>query len=126
MQGNGLDFFVTGFDTSGTLTGIGQMMKVARPEVKVVVAEPEDARILAANEWKVHAIQGWTPDFVPTLLDSTVIDSLVTIDDQSALDTARRLAKHEGILVGISAGATVATALKVAETAPERSAASIG
>lgn len=122
FAGKRLDFFVTGFGTSGTLTGIGQMMKVARPEVKVVVAEPEDARILAANEWKVHAIQGWTPDFVPTLLDSTVIDSLVTIDEQSALDTARRLAKHEGILVGISAGATVATALKVAETAPEGSA----
>jgi len=121
FAGKRLNYFVTGFGTSGTLTGIGQMMKLARPEVNIVVAEPEQARILAENKWKVHAIQGWTPDFVPSLLDASVIDTLLTIDDKSALDTARLLAKKEGVLVGISAGATVASALKVAETAPEGS-----
>lgn len=118
FAGKRLDYFVSGFGTSGTLTGIGQMMKVARPEVNIVVAEPEGAQILAKNQWKVHAIQGWTPDFVPNLLDKSVIDTLVTIEEAAALATARQLASHEGILVGISAGATVATALRVAETAP--------
>lgn len=119
FAGKRLDYFVSGFGTSGTLTGIGQMMKIARPEVNIVVAEPEGAQILAKNQWKVHAIQGWTPDFVPGLLDKNVIDTLVTIEENFALDTARQLAIQEGILVGISAGATVATALRVAETAPE-------
>lgn len=121
FAGKRLDYFVTGFGTSGTLTGIGQMMKIARPNVNIVVAEPERAQVLAKNQWTVHAIQGWTPDFVPSLLDANVIDTLLTVDDESALNTARRLAKHEGILVGISAGATIATALKVAQTAPDGS-----
>ncbi|CAO97795.1 cysteine synthase A [Erwinia tasmaniensis] len=119
FAGKRLDYFVSGFGTSGTLTGTGQMLKVARPDVKIVVAEPEGAQILAKNEWKVHAIQGWTPDFVPGLLDQSIIDSLVTIDEYSALDTARQLAKSEGILVGISAGATIATALDVARNSPD-------
>lgn len=118
FAGKRLDYFVSGFGTSGTLTGIGQMLKVARPDVNIVVAEPEGAEILAKNQWKVHAIQGWTPDFVPSLLDSSVIDTLMTIDEHSALNTARLLARMEGILVGISAGATIATAIKVAQTAP--------
>ncbi|MGI2029915.1 pyridoxal-phosphate dependent enzyme [Endozoicomonas acroporae] len=121
FAGKRLNYLVTGFGTSGTLTGIGQMIKLARPDIEIVVPEPEKARILGANKWQVHAIQGWTPDFVPSLLDESVIDTLVTIDEQSALDTARRLAKFEGIVVGISAGATIATALNVANTAPEGS-----
>ncbi|HDY7992678.1 TPA: cysteine synthase A [Vibrio vulnificus] len=121
FAGKRLDYFVTGFGTSGTLTGIGQMMKVARPGVEIVVPEPQGARILAKNEWTVHPVQGWTPDFIPSVLDKDVVDSLVTIDGNLGITTARALARYEGILVGISAGATVATALEVAKSAPKGS-----
>lgn len=121
FAGKRLDYFVTGFGTSGTLTGIGQMLKVARPGVEIVVPEPQGARILAKNEWTVHPVQGWTPDFIPSVLDKDVVDSLVTIDGNLGITTARALARYEGLLVGISAGATVATALEVAKYAPKGS-----
>ncbi|MBN3574504.1 cysteine synthase A [Vibrio neptunius] len=121
FAGKRLDYFVTGFGTSGTLTGIGQMLKVARPGVEIVVPEPQGARILAKNEWTVHPVQGWTPDFIPNVLDKDVVDSLVTIDSNLGITTARALARSEGLLVGISAGATVATALEVAKSAPKGS-----
>ncbi|MDA0120909.1 cysteine synthase A [Vibrio sp. T11.5] len=121
FAGKRLDYFVTGFGTSGTLTGIGQMLKVARPGVEIVVPEPQGARILAKNEWTVHPVQGWTPDFIPNVLDKDVVDSLVTIDGNLGIMTARALARSEGLLVGISAGATVATALEVAKSAPKGS-----
>lgn len=92
------------------------MLKLARPDIKIVVAEPENAQILAKGTWEVHKVQGWTPDFVPTLLDRNVIDSLVTINPQQALHTAREMAAKEGILVGISAGATIATAMNLAKS----------
>ncbi|THA48933.1 cysteine synthase A [Streptomyces sp. A1136] len=118
FAGKRLDYFVTGFGTSGTLTGVGQMLKTARPEVRVVAAEPDNAAVLAGQEWNVHRIQGWAPNFVPGVLDASVIDQLVTVDEVEGRDTARRLAAEEGIFTGISAGATLATALRVAETAP--------
>ncbi|MEZ8657131.1 cysteine synthase A [Vibrio splendidus] len=121
FSGKRLDYFVTGFGTSGTLTGIGQMLKVARPEVEIVVPEPKGAQILAKDQWKVHPIQGWTPDFIPSVLDKSVVDNLVTVDGNLGSTTARDLARHEGILVGISAGATVATALEVAKSASKGS-----
>ncbi|UOE89802.1 cysteine synthase A [Vibrio splendidus] len=121
FAGKRLDYFVTGFGTSGTLTGIGQMLKVARPGVEIVVPEPHGARILAKNEWTVHSVQGWTPDFIPSVLDKGVVDNLVTIDGNLGITTARALARYEGLLVGISAGATVATALEVAKSAPKGS-----
>ncbi|NRB70155.1 MAG: cysteine synthase A [Vibrio sp.] len=121
FAGKRLDYFVTGFGTSRTLTGIGQMLKVARPGVEIVVPEPQGARILAKNEWTVHPVQGWTPDFIPNVLDKDVVDSLVTIDGNLGITTARALARSEGLLVGISAGATVATALEVAKSAPKGS-----
>ncbi|MGG5142231.1 MULTISPECIES: cysteine synthase A [Alcaligenes] len=117
FAGKRLDYLVTGFGTSGTLTGVGQMLKLARPDINIVVAEPENAQILAKGHWEVHQIQGWTPDFVPSLLDRDVIDSLVTITGQQALETARLMAAKEGILVGISAGATIATAMRLAQSA---------
>ncbi|RCV57965.1 cysteine synthase A [Marinitenerispora sediminis] len=119
FAGKRLDYFVTGFGTSGTLTGVGQMLKLARPEVRIVVAEPETAAVLSGKEWNVHRIQGWAPDFVPGVLDRSVIDELVTVNEVVGRDTARRLAAEEGIFTGISAGATLATALRVAESAPE-------
>lgn len=121
FAGRRLDYFVTGFGTSGTLTGVGQMLKTARPGVRIIAAEPENAAILGKKEWNVHRIQGWSPNFVPSVLDDRVIDELVTIDETVGRDTARRLAAEEGIFAGISAGATLATALRVAESAPEGS-----
>ncbi|WP_019853093.1 cysteine synthase A [Actinopolyspora mortivallis] len=119
FAGKRLDHFVTGFGTSGTVTGVGQMLKRARPDVRVTAFEPENAAVLAGNEWNVHRIQGLAPNFVPEVLDPSVIDELLTCDEVVARDTARRLAAEEGIFTGISAGATVATALRVAESASE-------
>jgi cysteine synthase len=116
-----LDYFVTGWGTGGTLTGVGEVLKVARPEVKIIAAEPAGASLLGGKDWQPHKIQGWTPDFVPAVLNRKVMDELVTVDDILARDTAQRLMKEEGILVGISAGATLAAALKVAEKAPQGS-----
>lgn len=117
FAGKNLDYFVTGFGTSGTLTGVGQMLKIARPEVRIVVTEPEGAAVLAGEQWQVHKIQGWTPDFIPAIIDKTVVDDLVTVTADQAKIVARRLASEEGILAGISSGATLATALQVAEAA---------
>lgn len=121
FAGKRLDYFVTGFGTTGTLTGVGQMLKLARPEVRVIAVEPENAAVLAGRAWNVHQIQGWAPNFVPSVLDPTVIDELLTVDEVCGRDTARRLAAEEGIFAGISAGATLATALRVAESAPDGS-----
>ena len=121
FAGKRLDYFVTGFGTSGTLTGIGQMLKLARPEVRIVVAEPDNAAVLSGKGWNVHQIQGLAPNFVPSILDREVIDELLEVNEVTGRDVALRLAAEEGIFVGISAGATVATALRVAESAPEGS-----
>ncbi|HVR82329.1 MAG TPA: cysteine synthase A [Luteimonas sp.] len=117
FAGRRLDHFVTGWGTGGTLTGVGEVLKIARPEVRITVCEPAGASLLAGKEWQPHKIQGWTPDFVPEVLNRAVADAIVPIDDVLARDTARRLAQEEGIFVGISAGATVAAALEVAKTA---------
>lgn len=121
FAGKRLDYFVSGFGTSGTLTGVGQMLKRARPEVHIVATEPENAAILAGKPWSVHKIQGWAPDFVPGVMDQSVIDTLLTINEIEGRNTARRLAAEEGIFAGISSGATLATALRVAHNATEGS-----
>ncbi len=116
-----LDYFVTGWGTGGTLTGAGQMIKLARPDTKIIVTEPEGAAMLSGNEWQPHKIQGWTPDFVPEVLDKSVADEIVIVTDEEAINVAKRLSTEEGIFCGISSGGTVAAALKVAESAPEGS-----
>ena len=116
-----LDWWVTGYGTGGTLTGAGEMLKKARPDVKIAVVEPEGAALLAGNEWKPHKIQGWTPDFIPQVLDRDVYDELITVTDVEARDTARDLATKEGVLCGLSSGGTLAGALKIAKKAPEGS-----
>ena len=121
FAGKRLDYFVTGWGTGGTLTGVSDVLRVARPETKIIATEPAGAALLKGDEWKPHKIQGWTPDFVPEVLDREAYDTLVNISDDEAIATSRRLAAEEGIFVGISAGATVATALKIAETAPQGS-----
>lgn len=119
FAGKRLDYFVTGWGTGGTLTGVGEVLKVARPEVKIIASEPAGAALLSGKEWQPHKIQGWTPDFVPAVLNRSVADQILLIDDVLARDTARDLAQKEGIFVGISAGATLAAALQVAKDAPE-------
>jgi cysteine synthase A len=114
-----LDWWVTGYGTGGTLTGAGEMLKKARPDVKIAVVEPEAAALLSGNEWKPHKIQGWTPDFIPQVLDRDVYDEVITVTDVEARDTARDLATKEGIFCGISSGGTFAGALKVAKKAPK-------
>ena len=121
FAGKRLDAFVTGWGTGGTLTGVGEVLKVARPEVKIVVSEPAGASLLQEKPWQPHKIQGWTPDFVPEVLNRKVFDVDLPVDEVVARDTSRRLAKEEGIFVGISAGATVAAALQYAEKAEKGS-----
>jgi cysteine synthase A len=117
FAGRRLDHWVTGWGTGGTLTGAGKTIKTARPEVNIVATEPAGASLLGGKEWQPHKIQGWTPDFVPDVLDPTIFDQLVPVTDEEGKTTARRLAAEEGIFVGISAGATLAAGLKVAEKA---------
>ncbi len=121
FAGRRLDAFVSGWGTGGTLTGVGQVLKVARPDTRIIATEPAGAALLKGDEWKPHKIQGWTPDFVPDVLDRSVYDELFSISDDRAIETSRRLAAEEGLFVGISAGATMATALEVAQNAPEGS-----
>ena len=117
FAGRRLDYWVTGYGTGGTMTGAGQVIKLARPEVRIVATEPAGAALLSGKEWQPHKIQGWTPDFIPEVLDREVYDDLVPVTDEESIETARTLARSEGIFVGISAGGTLAAALKVAESA---------
>jgi len=117
FAGQRLDHFVTGWGTGGTLTGVGEVLKVARPEVRITASEPAGASLLQGKEWQPHKIQGWTPDFVPDVLNREVADEILPVTDVDAIATARRLAAEEGIFVGISGGATVAAALQVAQKA---------
>ncbi|GAA0888536.1 cysteine synthase A [Rhodanobacter soli] len=118
FAGRRLDYFVTGWGTGGTLTGVGEVLKVARPNVQIITTEPSGAALLSGKEWQPHKIQGWTPDFVPAVLNRKVVDRIVLVDDVLARDTARELAQQEGIFTGISSGATLAAALNVAADAP--------
>jgi len=117
FAGKRLDYFVSGWGTGGTITGAGEVLKLARPDLKVIASEPAGAALLSGNEWKPHKIQGWTPDFLPAVLSRTIADQILPVDDLVARDTSRRLAAEEGIFVGLSSGATLAAALKVAESA---------
>jgi cysteine synthase len=121
FAGERLDFWVTGWGTGGTLTGAGKVLKAARPDLQIIVAEPEQASLLAGKEWSPHMIQGWTPDFIPEVLDREIGDRIVPVNQVVARDTALALARNEGIFVGVSAGATLAAALEVAKDAPKGS-----
>ncbi|MFN9729525.1 MAG: cysteine synthase A [Pseudomonadota bacterium] len=114
FAGRRLDWFVAGWGTGGTMTGAGQMIKLARPEVRVVTTEPTGAALLAGKEWTPHKIQGWTPNFIPNVLDRTVFDLDIPVNDEESRDTARALAQQEGIFCGISSGGAFAAALHLA------------
>ncbi len=118
FAGRRLDFFVTGWGTGGTLTGAGEVIRLARPDVKIVATEPAGASLLAGAEWKPHKIQGWTPDFVPKVLNRSVPHEIVAVTDEESIAASRALASREGIFCGISSGGTFAAALRVAEKAP--------
>jgi len=119
VVGRRLDYFVTGGGTGGTLTGAGQMIRLARPDVQIVACEPAGAALLSGKSWAPHKIQGWTPDFVPAVLDREVPHRIVAVTDAEAVESTRNLAGKEGLFCGISSGATFAAALKVAAEAPE-------
>ena len=112
-----LDYFVSGYGTGGTITGAGQMIRLARPDVKIISTEPAGASLLEGKEWQPHKIQGWTPDFIPAVLNRSVAHENIPVTDDEAIDTSHALATREGIFCGISSGGTVAAALKVAEKA---------
>jgi len=118
FRGDRLDYWVTGWGTGGTLTGAGEMIKLARPDCKIILVEPEGAALVSGDSFNPHKIQGWTPDFVPSVLNKKLPDRILKVNDSEAVESARNLASKEGILCGISSGATFAGALKIAKEAP--------
>tara|TARA_R110002072_G_C7921400_1_gene531066 strand:- start:963 stop:1916 length:954 start_codon:yes stop_codon:yes gene_type:complete len=118
FAGKNLDYYVSGWGTGGTITGVGEVIKVARPNTKIVGAEPVNAALLSGKEWAPHKIQGWTPDFIPGVLNKDIIDQIVQIPDDGAIQTAQALASQEGIFCGISGGGTMWAALELAKSAP--------
>ena len=121
FAGRSLDYFVSGWGTGGTITGTGEVLKSARPEIKIIGTEPENAALLSGNDWQPHKIQGWTPDFIPKVLNTNVTDDVILVSDEDSIATAKELAQKEGIFCGISAGATMKAALICAEKAPANS-----
>jgi len=116
FAGRRLNWFVSGWGTGGTLTGVGQMLRLARPEVEIVTCEPAVAAMLAGKEWNPHKIQGWTPNIIPSVLDRSVYQHNLSVADDMARDVARQLAGKEGIFTGVSGGGTFAAALEIAHT----------
>jgi cysteine synthase A len=108
-----VDVFVAGIGTGGTITGVGQVLKARKPAVKIVAVEPEDSPLLSQGRAGSHKIQGIGANFVPDVLDRSVIDEILTVGNQTAFDTARALARYEGMPCGISAGAAIAAALRL-------------
>jgi cysteine synthase A len=119
FAGRRLDYFVSGWGTGGTLTGVGEVLRLARPETQIIATEPEGAALLSGKPFTPHKIQGWTPDFIPAVLNRDVPHRILPVTDAESIAAARALAAQEGIFCGISSGGTFAAALRVArEAAP--------
>ncbi|GAA1726458.1 cysteine synthase A [Isoptericola hypogeus] len=109
-----VDIVVSGIGTGGTITGVGQVLKERKPEVQIVAVEPAESPILTGGSPGPHKIQGLGANFVPEILDTSVYDEVIDVDAETSVDLARRAAKEEGLLVGISSGAAISGALQVA------------
>ena len=109
-----VDVVISGVGTGGTLTGVGEVLKERKPGVKMIAVEPEDSPVLSGGQPGLHPIQGIGAGFVPSILETNLIDEVVTIGNETAFDNARKCARMEGIPVGISSGAAIAAALEVA------------
>ncbi len=141
FAGQRLDYFVTGYGTGGTVSGVGRVLRRERPETRIVLSEPANAQLVASGTpqerndrqepasghpaFEPHPIQGWTPDFIPWVLqeslDDGFVDELLPVEGADGVEWSRRLARREGIFTGISGGATFAVAMQVAERAPSGS-----
>lgn len=138
FAGERLDYFVTGYGTGGTIAGVGRALRRERPDVKLILSEPDNAQLVASGTaqertaehepaaghpaFEPHPIQGWTPDFIPWVLqeaiDKDYIDELLPVAGAAGIEWSRKLARREGIFTGVSGGATVAVAMELAERAP--------
>ena len=141
FSGTRLDYFVTGYGTGGTVSGVGRVLRAESPDTKIILTEPENAAIVSSGyvntrndahqpteghpNFAPHPIQGWTPDFIPWVLqeamDNGYYDEMIHVAGPDGISWSRRLAAEEGIFTGISGGSTFAVAMKVAETAPDGS-----
>lgn len=110
-----IDYFVSGVGTGGTITGVGQVLKPRRPSLKVVAVEPEDSPVLSGGQPGPHKIQGIGAGFVPDILDRSIIDEVITVGNQTAVDTSRLAARLEGVPGGISSGAALAAAIEIGQ-----------
>ncbi|HEX7623831.1 MAG TPA: cysteine synthase A [Anaeromyxobacteraceae bacterium] len=110
-----IDVFVGGTGTGGTITGVGEVLKQKKPSVRIVAAEPKDSPAISQGRGGPHKIQGWGPGFVPKVLNTKVLDEVITVSNEDAGDLARRLCKEEGILSGISCGGALWAAIEVAK-----------
>jgi cysteine synthase A len=110
-----VDIVVSGIGTGGTITGVGQVLKSRKPSVRMVAVEPAESPILTGGSPGPHKIQGLGANFVPEILDTSIYDEVIDVDAQTAVDMARRSAREEGLLVGISSGAALAAAVQVAQ-----------
>lgn len=110
-----IDIFISGVGTGGTITGVGRLLKASHPDIEIIAVEPEASPMLSSNRAGKHLIQGIGAGFIPLILDQKVIDRIETVSEENAFETARNLARQEGILAGISSGAALAVALKEAK-----------